>query len=268
MIPFRSYGSSGPTVIVIHGGPADVGGAAPIAHGLETSFRVIEPWQRGSGRGRLTVARHVEDLDEVVRLHSEAGPPSIVGTSWGAMLGLAYAAEHVRSVKSLVLVGCGTFDSDARQSLQNTLAERTTDRMREERERVERIISEPTERMMRLREIDLSKYHFDPIRPETDNVEVPPFDLQAHEETWADMLSLQERGAYPRLFGAITSPVLMLHGSYDPHPGRAIRAGLLPYLPQLEYHELARCGHEPWIERHGRAPFFEKLTRWLTDLPQ
>ncbi|MBI2299579.1 MAG: hypothetical protein HYU66_11675 [Armatimonadetes bacterium] len=58
--------------------------------------------------------------------------------------------------------------------------------------------------------------------------------------------------------------MLMLHGDWDPHPGRMIRDGLLPNLPHLEYAELERCGHRPWAERHARAPFFAALRAWLS----
>jgi len=41
-------------------------------------------------------------------------------------------------------------------------------------------------------------------------------------------VQLQEAGVYPAAFAAITSPVLMLHSTYDPHPGQMIRASLAP----------------------------------------
>jgi pimeloyl-ACP methyl ester carboxylesterase len=90
-----------------------------------------------------------------------------------------------------------------------------------------------------------------------------PFDVRAHEESWADMVRLQEEGVYPAAFAAIHSPVLMLHGAYDPHPGELIRAGLVPYLPQLEYREWERCGHKPWFEREVREEFFAVMHTWL-----
>ena len=55
----------------------------------------------------------------------------------------------------------------------------------------------------------------------------------------------------------------MLHGAYDPHPGRMIQAGLAPYLPQIEYREWERCGHDPWCERYARDEFFAVLSIWL-----
>ncbi len=52
-----------------------------------------------------------------------------------------------------------------------------------------------------------------------------------------DMLRLQEEGIYPAAFSGVRSPVLMLHGAADPHPGRMICASLREYIPQLEYFE-------------------------------
>jgi pimeloyl-ACP methyl ester carboxylesterase len=90
-----------------------------------------------------------------------------------------------------------------------------------------------------------------------------PFDIRAHTETWEDIVRLQEAGVYPAAFAAITSPVLMLHGTYDPHPGQMIRASLAPYLPQLEYSEWERCGHHPWGEKFVREEFFAVLRELL-----
>ena len=57
-LKIRRYGDAGSTVIVLHGGPGAAGSAEPLAQGLADGFRVIEPWQRGSGgREPLTVAR-------------------------------------------------------------------------------------------------------------------------------------------------------------------------------------------------------------------
>lgn len=93
--------------------------------------------------------------------------------------------------------------------------------------------------------------------------EVEAYDGRAHHETWGDMVRLQEAGIYPAAFEAIEVPVMMLHGTVDPHPGRMIRASLEPHLPQLEYQEWERCGHYPWLERAVRDEFYAFLRRWL-----
>ena len=48
-IRVRTYGDAGPLVLVLHGGPAGIGDARGMALGLADAFRVLEPWQRGSG---------------------------------------------------------------------------------------------------------------------------------------------------------------------------------------------------------------------------
>src|SRR5271167_4510430 len=67
----RSYGGLGPTVIAIHGGPGAPGFLGGLAVELADSFRVIEPFQRGSGAEALTVARHVADLHELIKSRCE-----------------------------------------------------------------------------------------------------------------------------------------------------------------------------------------------------
>src|SRR5437016_5192555 len=71
------------------------------------------PYQRGSSSRPLTVATHVQDLDDLIRERCAGRPTVLVGHSWGAMLALAYAADHPTSAAALVLIGCGTFSPAA-----------------------------------------------------------------------------------------------------------------------------------------------------------
>lgn len=211
------------------------------------------------------MARHVADLHEVVRSRCGGTRPALVGESWGAMLALAYAAAHPASAGPLVLVGCGTFDPAARARLQETLRERTSDDLRQRIARVEAEVADPSERLRQVYALSESLYTFDPLPAEEADSEedAGPFDARAHTETWADMLRLQAEGVYPAALAAIRSPVLMLHGAYDPHPGAMIQASLARYLPHLEYREWERCGHSPWRERAVREEFFAALAEWL-----
>lgn len=72
-----------------------------------------------------------------------------------------------------------------------------------------------------------------------------------------------ERGVYPQAFAAIRCPVIMLHGSYDPHPGGMIRDTLREYIPHLEYREFDKCGHAPTLEKFARHEFFNAGHAWL-----
>jgi pimeloyl-ACP methyl ester carboxylesterase len=256
----RRYGTSGSLVVVLHGGPGAPGYMAPVARGLAGSFRVLEPLQRGSDGEPLTVARHVADLHELVESRCGGARPALVGHSWGAMLALAYAAAHPGCVVSLVLIGCGTFDPAARERLRAIREERMDDGLRRRLERLSEEFPDPDERLSVLGNLmrPLDSYELVPA-----DREVEACDARAHQETWEDMVRLQEEGVYPAAFAAIAAPIIMLHGAVDPHPGRMIRASLEPYLPQLEYHEWERCGHYPWLEKIVRDEFFALLHEWL-----
>jgi len=260
----RRYGKAGPLVLVLHGGPAAVGDVAPVAKGISGSFHAVEPWQSGSGGVPLTVARHIADLHELATGLSGDSPLAIVGHSWGAMLALCYAAEHPSKAGPIVLVGCGTFDQAARSRMQATIEERMDHDLRDKLRRTSTESTDPRDRFMQTFKLTRHLFDFDPIDPCPEKEGSEPFDIVAHEETWNDMVRLQADGIYPSLFEAIESPVLMLHGQYDPHPGKMIRDSLIRYLPQLEYHEWERCGHSPWIEKSAREVFFSEICEWLT----
>src|SRR5262249_24597128 len=84
-----SHGRTGPVVVALPGGPGAPGSAATWARELSTSFRVLEPLQRGSGDGPLSVARHVAVLHDLIARRG-GDPPALVGHSWGALLALAF----------------------------------------------------------------------------------------------------------------------------------------------------------------------------------
>lgn len=261
-LTINTYGSAGPRVLFLHGGPGAAGYMAPVAERMADGFRTVEPLQRRSGGEPLTVARHVADLREVVARYSEDGPPSLAGHSWGAMLALAYAAEHPGTVRSLTLVGCGSFDRASRARMREVLDGRMTPELAamlrhlQENSPGGSLTDEQFSEMGRL----ITPLYSTDILPD----QSPLFgDARGSEETWADMLRQQREGVYPAVFTRISIPVLMIHGAEDPHPGRMIHDTLHPLMPQLEYIELERCGHYPWRERHARDAFYRVLRGWL-----
>ncbi len=257
----RHYGGAGDTMIVLHGGPGAPGYMAPVARGLAGSFRVLEPFQRGSGEEPLTVSRHVSDLHELIESLDCDTKTALVGSSWGAMLALAYAAQYPDRVGPLVLIGCGTFDLEARDRMQATCEERMSNDIKCRMNELNGKVPDPNKRLKAMGELILPVYSYDLV---TALQEIEECDAHAYDETWQDMLRLQDEGFYPAAFNVIESPVLMLHGAVDPHPGRMIQASLAPYIPQLEYHEWEKCGHYPWLERAVRDEFFTVLREWLS----
>jgi pimeloyl-ACP methyl ester carboxylesterase len=228
----RTYGQSGPLAIALHGGPGAPGVMAPVARALADRFRVLEPFQRSSGPEPLTVARHVADLRELVESLGEDARPALVGSSWGAMLALAFAAAHPDLAGPLALIGCGTFDPAARARFNETLEARMDAGLRQ------RLAALGEDELAERGRLILPLYCCDAV---TEDLELEECDARGHRE-----------------------PAIMLHGAEDPHPGRMILASLRSHMPQLEYREWARCGHYPWIERAARDDFFACLRSWLT----
>jgi proline iminopeptidase len=114
-VEVRGADARAPVVLWLHGGPG--GAERPLFRlfdgALEDHFVVAYLDQRGSGRSydpdadprALTIARHVADLDAVVRhLRGFLGRERIVllGHSWGAALGLLYAAAHPEAVAAVI----------------------------------------------------------------------------------------------------------------------------------------------------------------------
>jgi pimeloyl-ACP methyl ester carboxylesterase len=248
---------------VLHGGPGAPGSAGPLARALADPLRVFEPWQRWSSDVPLTVDRHVADLADVCSRCAPDERPAIVGESWGAMLALVFAARYPDRISAVMLVGCGTFDEEARARFQRTIEQRRTPELQARLATLETEIQDEAERLAEAHRLSDSIYTYRRATGADDRIE--RFDLKGHRETWNDMIRLQADGTYPAAFARIQCPVLMLHGAYDPHPGAMIRDSLQKCMPHLEYHELEKCGHAPWVEQHARDRFLATARAWLAE---
>lgn len=114
----RGEDPQAPLMIWLHGGPG--GAERPLFRdfdsGLERDLIVTYFDQRGAGRSydphadlrRLTIAQHLADLDRVVdALRQRLGREKVtlVGHSWGSVLGLLYLQAHPEKVAAFVGVG-------------------------------------------------------------------------------------------------------------------------------------------------------------------
>lgn len=107
---YRRVGEGGPVVVMVHGGPGNsLESIAPDLKPLEQGRTLIYYDQRGGGRStlvreraRLTLQRHVEDL-ETLRKHFGLEKLTLLGNSWGGLLVGAYIAAHPERVERAVL---------------------------------------------------------------------------------------------------------------------------------------------------------------------
>src|SRR5262245_22593570 len=111
----RGMDRHAPVLLWLHGGPG--GPERPLFRyfngDLETHF-VVAYWdQRGAGRSfdpeadphRLTIARHLADLDAVVdhlRHILAQDKIALIGRSWGSALGLLYTRQHPEKVAAFI----------------------------------------------------------------------------------------------------------------------------------------------------------------------
>lgn len=257
----REWGTGAQSLIVLHGGPAAAGDVEPLARELGKRWHALEPFQRGSGGRPLTVATHVQDLDDLIRDRCGSHRPILIGHSWGAMLALAYAAAHPETSAGLVLIGCGTFSGSARKEFEARLYARLTPEDQEALASTRQSEPDADHQFAARGRIMTRVYGYDIEDLSNGPVTI---DAVAHEQTWTDMKRLQSDGTYPAAFAAINAPVLMLHGEADPHPGRSTMEDLRKYISHLQYSEFPRCGHSPWLERQAREPFFRELSSWIS----
>ena len=99
---------TGPTLLLIPGGPQDAGVFDGLARALASDFTMVSFDPRCNSRSPceardrdLDVARHADDAAAVIEAVGE-GPAHVFGTSGGAMVGLALAARHPGSVRRLI----------------------------------------------------------------------------------------------------------------------------------------------------------------------
>ena len=195
-------------------------------------------------------------------------PAVLVGWSWGAMLGLSFAAAHPDRVAALALVGCGTYDEATRALYRTRLADRLGPQgLARKADITARLAVEPdaAERDRLLTASGALVGGAQAVAPlDDDGIDgALAVDAQGHAETWNDVLARQARGIEPAAFRKIRAPVVMLHGADDPHPGAATRDLLAKHVRNLAYVEFPCCGHSPWKERHARDPFLAELAMWI-----
>ena len=238
------FGDKGQDVIVLHGGPGAAGGSDPVAIELSDTFKTYSPWQRRREGIPLSVDIHVQDLKDLIELKCTNAKPALVGESWGALLALAFACKYPSWVSSIALVGCGTYAEGPRQKLVETRIARIADFVERNPEFAEDLKLSVMDQIM--------KWHgmTDTYCAQEDRLTLPDssedFDKIGFEETWNDMLHCQQKEIYPQQFAKILCPVIMLHGSYDPHPGRITFEQLREFIPQLEYKEFEKWVMSPY----------------------
>lgn len=255
---YKIHGEKGEYVILLAGGPGSaVRYMQPIADALSDSYRCVMLEQRGTGRSKLDklstesvkMERYVEDI-ELVRKDLKAKKVSLIGNSWGSMLGLLYSGAYPHRVNKLISVGSGPINDKYADIFDDNLRVRNTPeakRLRDEWR--EKLRNNPS--------------LFDVARYERDKLGMPAYyydreiGLKAARDLSPDDVNYRLGDvfgqAYPKFdirpsIRKVKAATLLIQGRQDPAPESSIvethhliKGSVLKFIE--------RCGHIPWEEK-------------------
>jgi pimeloyl-ACP methyl ester carboxylesterase len=257
----RTYGKAPFDVALLHGGPGAPGTMAPVARELASGWGVLEPLQ--------TVASldgQVQELRAVLEARANL-PVTLIGSSWGAMLGFIFAARYPAFVKKLILVGSGVYEERYAAHIRETRLGRLGEEERREAFSLVKTLDDPiggemNTALARLGELFTKADAYDPLTLDTEGLEAQ---YHVFRGVWRDAAELRSSGGLVALGGRIQCPVVAIHGDYDPHPPEGVREPLSAVLKDFRFILLERCGHLPWIERQARDEFYGIVREQLGD---
>ena len=232
---------------------------APVARELSRSWGVLEPLQRAN-----SIQGQLGELHTALNLNADL-PVTLIGSSWGGMLGYLFSAYYPGLVRKLILVGSGVYEHRYAAAIQETRLKRLPDQERSEALALLQALNSPVTQdknlvMARLGRLFVAADAYNPLTLDTENLEVL-FDVFL--SVWNEATKLRRSGDLLNLGKQILCPVVAIHGEYDPHPAQGVRGPLSQVLRDFKFILVQRCGHLPWIEREARDRFFEILRRHL-----
>jgi pimeloyl-ACP methyl ester carboxylesterase len=255
----RIYGQPPFWVVVLHGGPGTPGYMAPVARELAADWGVLEPLQTAT-----SVDGQVAELRATFVEHGDQ-PATLIGSSWGAMLGYLFAAHYPELVHKLILVGSAVYEDQYATQIMATRLDRLGAAERQEAEALMTALSDPSgaDKDFALARLGRLLTKADAYDPLTLDIEVLEHQYDLHQSVWRDAEGLRRSGTLLELGKRIECPVVALHGDYDPHTPEGVQRPLVTVLRDFRFVSLPKCGHLPWIERHARESFFAILREEL-----
>ncbi|MGM0367522.1 MAG: alpha/beta fold hydrolase [Actinomycetota bacterium] len=251
----RKYGRKPYSTAVLHGGPGVYGQMAQVAEELSPYHGILEPAQTG-----LTIAFLLNELHYLLSKNSRL-PVNLIGWSWGALLGLMFAEKYPRQVKKLVMVGCPPLEEKYAAGINITRMERLDLESRQRFEMLSRKLQLPRTPdkdtvLAEIGELALKSDSYDlcisPYKPLSCSYKM-------YNSVWAQVKQMRKEGKLLKTALGIQCPLAVVHGDYDPHPWKGVFEPLKAMGIEFKPYLIKRCGHYPWLEKHGRKDFFAIL---------
>ena len=253
------YGASPHLVALIHGGPGAPGSVCSLAKQLGSDCGVIEPLQaQDSVKGQIReLAEQLESFDH---------PLTLIGYSWGAMLGILYAAENPQRVKRLILVGCPPLED---QYVSTIMKRRLKHLKKKDRRKVQVLIKKSHNGLLSQDEFDrfgLLMDKADGYKKKVKHGQKKKFQPEIYQKVWAEAEHIRSDRGFIRALNQIKCPIIIIHGRQDPHPFRSIIRACKISKCKFEVFILNRCGHVPWEETFATERFLGIIRALMKDL--
>jgi proline iminopeptidase len=277
---YRVAGSGPDTLVVIHGGPGlSIYYLAPDLESLTEKYTVIYYDQRSAGRSTMVIDsaslhidRYLADLEEV-RRYFGIDRMTLLGHSWGAVLGARYVRAYPDNVELLIMVSPGPIRYDPYDAMFFPRVTAWMDStLRDEMESLhKKFVSGEGDILAVCHEFtDLFKrgYFYDPFDLETfgrmrgDICSAPE---PALRNTWTvNALTLQSIGEWDWRddYQDIDIPVHVITGMRDVFPVENFQEWEAAF-PNSQLVLLERAGHYPHVERPEK--FFRQIWEILDD---
>jgi proline iminopeptidase len=248
----------GPPIVLLSGGPGFGSYLLPVADELASSHRCILFDQRGTGASQfekldpdtMTLANAIADL-EALRVHLKLERWSLLGHSWGGMLGMAYATLHADRLENLVLLHTGGPTLEFYGPFGDTLSGRA---LPEEREAFAKwndpvvVAKDPDLAGKERLRIRWPAYFFDREKaaaawPAFAKV---PFEPAVFRALMTD-LNRQKFDVRAGL-KQVRCRTLVVHGRQDAIP-ESVAYEIREVMPHLELRFIEKSGHFSWLEQ-------------------
>ena len=252
---------SGPTALLLHGGPALDSDQiyAPLAEELSRDFAVVRYSQRGVPPSvespPLTVAQHVRDAITVLD-YLEVSRAWLIGHSFGGYLCLEIANAHPDRVAGIISIcGVGAIGDGGMSSMDSRSIRqlRWVDKLRltitHWRHRLSRRTDRRNALWLAMSDIIQHSYFADPAKM----LEVTDtrFSESAFDATVASFEERASSGALERVLPSITIPTLFVSGDSDPLRLSESGEPTAARMPNAALATVPHAGHLPWIEQPG-----------------
>ena len=253
---YEIYGSGKP-ILFLTGGPGNSGEYfIPVAKRVSARYQSILLNQRGTGRSTVTeyspetinLIEAINDL-ELLRKHLKLNEWTVLGHSWGGMLGIAYASKHPEVVSDLILIAPGGMTMDFEEFEQIIMGRLTEEDMETINywQDPERSASDPHGAMIEMMKAQQPGYFVAREKGKefiaslnTDNFSVPTYQYM-----WGNLMATKyDLTESLRVF---KNPTLLLLASGD--PGLSGGLAIKNSLPQSEVVIIEDSGHYPFIEQ-------------------